>query len=482
MDELHRRVARPDYDRWLAHIRPAAGCTRPVRLHGQLHTVEPATGRILSTRQHRGHARRRASTSRAATAAPPSARPAPRPTAPTPTSSSAPASSAAKASPPPSPATPPCSSPSPPPASAPSTPAHRPRRTGRPALPTPPRPPSRCPHGVRPALHRAPRRRTTRRSGTPLCLDCYDHDHQVVWNALRRRTVAPHHDHRSTALLRDLADAPRRHGCGCPTARSPSCNAAASCTSTPSSASTASTRRPRRGRRRRRPASPPRHLAEADRHARPPRHPVHHRPAPRAPARLAHRLGRPARHPTASGVAERPARSPTGAVAGYLAKYATKSTEATGHTSRRLTADTVDLYADPDTHPGRLIDACWRLGTPPADLDRARPRGLGRRLRPAAPLGAHARLRRPLPHQEPPLLHHPRRAARRPAATWRRTQQHDRPDQADRDRDRDDDRDHVVVGALAFAGIGWHTTGDALLANTAAAIAREQRRPSPAKS
>jgi hypothetical protein len=40
------------------------------------------------------------------------------------------------------------------------------------------------------------------------------------------------------------------------------------------------------------------------------------------------------------------------AVAGYLAKYATKATEAVGHSSRRLTPSTVGLFAN-DTHPGR---------------------------------------------------------------------------------------------------------------------------------
>jgi hypothetical protein len=34
------------------------------------------------------------------------------------------------------------------------------------------------------------------------------------------------------------------------------------------------------------------------------------------------------------------------AVAGYLAKYATKYTEDTGHLSKRLRAETVDLYTD----------------------------------------------------------------------------------------------------------------------------------------
>jgi hypothetical protein len=54
-----------------------------------------------------------------------------------------------------------------------------------------------------------------------------------------------------------------------------------------------------------------------------------------------------------------------GMVAGYLAKYATKATEATGHTSRKLTAETIDVFADPDgTHTQRLVDACWILGGP----------------------------------------------------------------------------------------------------------------------
>ena len=53
-------------------------------------------------------------------------------------------------------------------------------------------------------------------------------------------------------------------------------------------------------------------------------------------------------------------------VASYLAKYSTKGTEVTGHTSARITPDTIDLYADPHgTHTERLIYACWRLGAHP---------------------------------------------------------------------------------------------------------------------
>ena len=52
--------------------------------------------------------------------------------------------------------------------------------------------------------------------------------------------------------------------------------------------------------------------------------------------------------------------------ASYLAKYSTKGTEITGHTSTRLNADTIDPYADPDgSHTERMIDACWTLGRDP---------------------------------------------------------------------------------------------------------------------
>jgi hypothetical protein len=75
-----------------------------------------------------------------------------------------------------------------------------------------------------------------------------------------------------------------------------------------------------------------------------------------------------------------------GMVAGYLAKYATKSTEATGHNSTRITADTITQHADPDgTHVQRLIDACWTLGRPSAT---PRPPGNPpQRQRPGRPTG-----------------------------------------------------------------------------------------------
>ncbi len=91
------------------------------------------------------------------------------------------------------------------------------------------------------------------------------------------------------------------------------------------------------------------------------------------------------------------------AVASYLAKYATKSTEPVGVLPAKITPENAAAYADPRTHQGRLIAACLKTRQPPPP-----------RLQGAAALGAHARLPRPLRHQKPPLLHHHARPPRRP--------------------------------------------------------------------
>jgi hypothetical protein len=44
------RAGRGDYWRWLAHIQAAAGCSRPVRLAGHLHTVDTSTGEVIGSR------------------------------------------------------------------------------------------------------------------------------------------------------------------------------------------------------------------------------------------------------------------------------------------------------------------------------------------------------------------------------------------------------------------------------------------------
>ncbi len=50
------------------------------------------------------------------------------------------------------------------------------------------------------------------------------------------------------------------------------------------------------------------------------------------------------------------------AVASYLAKYATKSTEPVGVPPGRITAENASAYATSSTHQGRLIRACLRVG------------------------------------------------------------------------------------------------------------------------
>ena len=91
------------------------------------------------------------------------------------------------------------------------------------------------------------------------------------------------------------------------------------------------------------------------------------------------------------------------AVASYLAKYATKSTEPVGVPPGRITADNAAHLRRPAHPPGTADHRLPQARHPPA-----------RGLPGAAPLGAHARLPRPLRHQKPPLLHHHARAPRRP--------------------------------------------------------------------
>ncbi|HWB38124.1 MAG TPA: replication initiator, partial [Rugosimonospora sp.] len=207
-------------------------------------------------------------------------------------------------------------------------------------------------------------------------------------------------------------------------------------------------------------------------------------------------------------------------VAGYLAKYATKSTEATGYQSTRLTAETIDAYADPDgDHIARLIDACWRLGRPlhtPVPLtQRPTPARPARQFGPrwtCPTCGTPTRLAecvtcqpssqadldtKPATSPTPTVLANPyarlRRwahmlgfgghfltKARRYSITFgllraaridfRRAEDTD-PGTV-RAADHTDEETTLVIGALTFAGAGWHNTGDAVLANTSAAMAR----------
>jgi hypothetical protein len=147
-----------------------------------------------------------------------------------------------------------------------------------------------------------------------------------------------------------------------------------------------------------------------------------------------------------------------GMVAGYLAKYASKATEATGHTSRRLTAETIDIYADPDgTHTQRLVEACWVLGR---FEDWARLRNWSHMLG----FGGHFLTKSRYYSVTFRLLREER-------AIWQRTQNAGPEPEVSTEAPT-----VLVVNFLEFVGAGWHNPGDAMLANTAAAMAREQRR------
>ncbi|WP_330186197.1 replication initiator [Dactylosporangium sp. AC04546] len=145
-----------------------------------------------------------------------------------------------------------------------------------------------------------------------------------------------------------------------------------------------------------------------------------------------------------------------GMVAAYLAKYATKSTEVTGHVSGRLTSESVDLYADPDgDHTARLIDACWTLGRAP-DWD-----GL-RRWAHMLGFGGHFLTKSPSYSVTFRLLRDNRVVFRRTQNTGPETS-----------AGVAEQPTTLVVNFLQFVGAGWHTTADAMLANTSAAMARE---------
>jgi hypothetical protein len=149
------------------------------------------------------------------------------------------------------------------------------------------------------------------------------------------------------------------------------------------------------------------------------------------------------------------------AVASYLAKYATKGTEPAGHASARIIPATIGLYAHADgTHPDRLINACWTLGRHPDYLSL-------RRWAHMLGFGGH-------------FLTKARRfsvtftALRQARITYRR--HHDTGPEHQLLNTRDDAADTVLVlNWLTYAGTGWHTTADALLASTAADQARKRR-------
>jgi len=157
------------------------------------------------------------------------------------------------------------------------------------------------------------------------------------------------------------------------------------------------------------------------------------------------------------------------AVASYLAKYATKGTEASGHASARITPDSLDLHADPGgAHTQRLIDACWYIGHAGGRMCGKVTYASLRRWAHMLGFGGH-------------FLTKGRRysvtftALRQARITYRRHQQTG-PDYTPIERQNEDDTESAaIVVRLSYAGTGWRTFGDALLANTAADQARKRR-------
>jgi hypothetical protein len=152
-------------------------------------------------------------------------------------------------------------------------------------------------------------------------------------------------------------------------------------------------------------------------------------------------------------------------VAGYLAKYATKATEAAGHLSMRLPESTVRLDAHPSKHTGRLVAAAWELGRPSA--------GPGwSRLRPWAHMlgfGGHFATKSRAYSTTFGALRAARSTAMRRANASASSA---RPEPVPRD---DEPETVLVVGSWTYAGTGWRTTADAALALAAADAARSRR-------
>jgi Replication initiator protein, pSAM2 len=151
-------------------------------------------------------------------------------------------------------------------------------------------------------------------------------------------------------------------------------------------------------------------------------------------------------------------------VAGYVAKYATKATEALGVTlDQRVIAEDLDGLELP-AHVAELVRACWELG--------ARPGLAGLRLRAWAHMlgfGGHFATKSRLYSTTLGALRRARvayairrrRGGTLPLDAWGRPE---------------DDQAAVVIATWRYLGSGYQSTGEAWLAALAAARAREARR------
>jgi hypothetical protein len=444
-----------NYERWLHHVSPAAACTRPIRLSGQLHTVDEHSGEILASRSTEGLPDGVVYTpcgNRRAVVCPACAQ-----TYRADTYQLIAAGLRGGKGVPETVAQHPCIFAT---FSALSFGLvhHRVERHGRVLPCRPRRKPDICPHGVNLACNRV-HKDGEKSLGTPLCLDCYDHDHQVVWNSqageLWRRT--------SQHVRRTLERQAKDHGFCVrvsfakvaefqvrgvvhfhalfrldgldpddPEAILP----------------------------------PPPCIGAADLEAaiREAAESISFTTTPHVDKPQGWHMAWGEQLDTRQVRMSDDGEITDTAVAGYVAKYATKSTEATGHTSARLTDATVDDHAHSGSHVGRLIEACWRLGRPgvadPPKKGNEPPYKKLRRWAHMLGFGGHFSTRSQ-------AYSTTLRALREARVTWRREHH--------RSVDHTDEETTLVVGTLTYAGTGWRTLGDALLASTAAAKAREHR-------
>lgn len=460
-DQVAARITRPDFADWLRHVRPAAGCTRPIRLYGDIYTVEADTGRLLST-VHTADMPDgviyKACGNRRASACPSCSKrykrdayqvirtglvggkgvpdhvathPAVFPTFTAPSFGPVHSRVVRK-----------------------HTCASRRSCDCRPEPCHARRDTPTCPHGIRLVCY-ARHDPDDPRLGTPLCLDCYDHAGQVVWNLqageLWRRTAE--------AIRKYIRRLARQRGIDPDRVRLSFGKAAemqrrgvvhfhaiirldgavpgdkTAIVPPPSGIDAVD-------------------LVDAVDHA---KHTMFTTgPHPDRPHGW--RIGWGDQVHTKVITVAGDGQVTDGMVAAYLAKYATKSTEITGHTSARLTADTVDLYADPDgSHTERLIDACWRLGR-----DRR-----WRRLRLWAHMlgfGGHFLTKSRTYSITFSLLRNNRIVYRRTVTAGPPTG-----DRAPREETT------LVVNFLQYVGAGWRTPADAMLATTSATLAREHQ-------
>jgi hypothetical protein len=151
-------------------------------------------------------------------------------------------------------------------------------------------------------------------------------------------------------------------------------------------------------------------------------------------------------------------------VAGYVAKYATKGTEALGVTLDHRIGEVELEGLDVPAHVAELVRACWELGARPS-LARLRLRkwahmlGFGghfstKSRRYSTTLGALRQARVAYAIRR-------RRGDTLPLDAWGRPE---------------DDQAVIVVASWAYFGRGYQSTGEAWLAASAAARARETRR------